>query len=127
MRGPTCKNAAVSIIFTARGTFKPEFDSSRFKEHEFFPNSGGNNVDHAITYIAHLFSPECLSKSFCKYFVEACNAMAVNLLFDHLEGRRTEDFFVDWILEEDARSYPRPPQARAREMANRILRMNCDD
>jgi hypothetical protein len=36
-----------------------------------------------------------------------------------------EDFLVDWILEEDARGYP-PPHARAREMANRILRMNGD-
>ena len=37
-----------------------------------------------------------------------------------------EDFLVDWILEEDARGYP-PPHARAREMANRILRMNGDE
>ena len=36
------------------------------------------------------------------------------------------DFLVDWILEEDARSCP-PSHARAREMANRILRMNGDD
>ena len=36
-----------------------------------------------------------------------------------------EDFLVEWILEEDARGYP-PPHARAREMANRILRMNGD-
>ncbi|KAF2006213.1 hypothetical protein P154DRAFT_255410 [Amniculicola lignicola CBS 123094] len=37
-----------------------------------------------------------------------------------------EGFLVDWILEEDARGYP-PPHARAREMANRILRVNGDD
>jgi len=36
-----------------------------------------------------------------------------------------EDFLVEWILEEDARGYP-PPHARARKMANRILRMNGD-
>ena len=36
-----------------------------------------------------------------------------------------EDFLVEWILEEDARGYP-PPHARAREMANRILRINGD-
>ena len=37
-----------------------------------------------------------------------------------------EDFLVNWILEEDARGYP-PPHARAREMANRILRINGDN
>ena len=36
-----------------------------------------------------------------------------------------EDFLVQWILEEDARAFP-PSHARAREMANRILRMNGD-
>jgi hypothetical protein len=36
-----------------------------------------------------------------------------------------EDFLVDWILDEDARACP-PSHARAREMANRILRMNGD-
>lgn len=36
-----------------------------------------------------------------------------------------EVFLVEWILEEDARAYP-PSHARAREMANRILRMNGD-
>jgi hypothetical protein len=36
-----------------------------------------------------------------------------------------EEFLVEWILEEDARACP-PPHARAREMANRILRMNGD-
>jgi hypothetical protein len=36
-----------------------------------------------------------------------------------------EDFLVDWILEEDARTCP-PSHARAREMANRILKMNGD-
>jgi hypothetical protein len=34
-----------------------------------------------------------------------------------------EDYLVTWILEEDARGYP-PSHPRAREMANRILRMN---
>jgi hypothetical protein len=34
-----------------------------------------------------------------------------------------EEFLVQWILEEDARAFP-PSHARAREMANRILRMN---
>lgn len=37
-----------------------------------------------------------------------------------------EDFLVEWILEEDARACP-PSHARAREMANRILRMNGDN
>jgi hypothetical protein len=36
-----------------------------------------------------------------------------------------EEFLVQWILEEDARAFP-PSHARAREMANRILRMNGD-
>jgi hypothetical protein len=36
-----------------------------------------------------------------------------------------ETFLVQWILEEDARAFP-PSHARAREMANRILRMNGD-
>ena len=36
-----------------------------------------------------------------------------------------EEFLVDWILKEDARACP-PSHARAREMANRILRMNGD-
>ena len=36
-----------------------------------------------------------------------------------------EEFLADWILEEDARACP-PSHARAREMANRILRMNGD-
>ncbi|KAH8759488.1 hypothetical protein F5883DRAFT_367023, partial [Diaporthe sp. PMI_573] len=36
-----------------------------------------------------------------------------------------EDFLVDWILEEDACGYPL--HTRAREMANRILRMNGDN
>lgn len=36
-----------------------------------------------------------------------------------------EEFLVEWILEEDARACP-PSHARAREMANRILRMNGD-
>ncbi|PZD36703.1 transposase-like protein, partial [Pyrenophora tritici-repentis] len=36
-----------------------------------------------------------------------------------------EDFLVQWILEEEARAFP-PSHARAREMANRILRMNGD-
>lgn len=36
-----------------------------------------------------------------------------------------EEFLADWILEEDARGYP-PSHARARDMANRILRMNRD-
>jgi hypothetical protein len=36
-----------------------------------------------------------------------------------------EVFLVEWMLEEDARAYP-PSHARAREMANRILRMNGD-
>ncbi|OWY56620.1 CENP-B protein [Alternaria alternata] len=37
-----------------------------------------------------------------------------------------EEFLVQWILEEDARAFP-PSHARAREMANRILRMNGDN
>ena len=37
-----------------------------------------------------------------------------------------EEFLVQWILEEDARAFP-PSHARAREMANRILRMNGDE
>ena len=36
-----------------------------------------------------------------------------------------EDFLVEWILEEDGRGAP-PSHARAKEMANRILRMNGD-
>ena len=36
-----------------------------------------------------------------------------------------EDFLVYWILDKDARVCP-PSHARAREMANRILRMNGD-
>ena len=37
-----------------------------------------------------------------------------------------EEFLVQWILEEDVRAFP-PSHARAREMANRILRMNGDN
>ena len=36
-----------------------------------------------------------------------------------------EKFLVEWILEEDGRACP-PSHSRAREMANRILRMNGD-
>jgi hypothetical protein len=36
-----------------------------------------------------------------------------------------EDFLVDWILKEDARSCP-PSHPQAQEIANRILKMNGD-
>ncbi|KAE8871021.1 hypothetical protein PTNB29_01365 [Pyrenophora teres f. teres] len=46
-------------------------------------------------------------------------------LANGLLRRQQEDFLVQWILEEDARAFP-PSHARAREMANRILKMNGD-
>ena len=55
---------------------------------------------------------------------------ATNSALSHQHQQRLtptqEDFLVDWILDEDARACP-PSHARAREMANRILRMNGDD
>jgi hypothetical protein len=55
---------------------------------------------------------------------------ATNSALSHQHQQRMtpaqEDFLVDWILDEDARACP-PSHARAREMANRILRMNGDN
>ena len=56
------------------------------------------------------------------------NGAASRAIAHQYEQRLTpeqEQFLVEWILEEHARGYP-PPHARAREMANRILRINGD-
>lgn len=54
---------------------------------------------------------------------------ATNSAISHQHQQRLtpqqEEFLVEWILEEDARGFP-PSIPRAREMANRILRMNGD-
>jgi len=49
------------------------------------------------------------------------NARASHEHQQRLTGNQ-EEFFVEWILEEDQRGYP-PSHARAREIATRILRM----
>ncbi|RMZ67342.1 transposase [Pyrenophora seminiperda CCB06] len=52
----------------------------------------------------------------------ARNSQASHVYQQRLTPKQ-EDFLVQWIIEEDARDFP-PSHARAREMANRILRMN---